>query len=66
MSMEAWEELYAIGKECTRLREELMGLEQQFALLKEVVKEQGCPNWGEKAEGIFGPCDTCAYCRFYR
>jgi hypothetical protein len=65
MNPEIWDEFVALHDEAKKLRARMGILEVETGRLKEVVKEQGCPNWGKKAEGLFGPCDTCAYCRLF-
>lgn len=65
MNTEIWDELVALRDEVRKLRARIGILEVETERLKEVVRERGCPNWREKAEGYFGPCDTCAYCRLF-
>jgi len=65
MGNETWEELYSQRKEIATLVKRVGMLEHQAKELRVVIKEQGCPNWGETDDGGYGPCDDCAYCKLF-
>ena len=58
MSQEIWDEL---GKQ----RQEMLALAKRLLTVEAVLKEQGCPDWGEKDNGVLGPCGECAWCKVF-
>ena len=65
MSEESWKELGVQHEEHLSLREEFRKLRKRLVALEAIAREQGCPNWGEKDEGVSGPCGDCAYCELF-
>ena len=37
-------------------------LKTQIENVRNIAREQGCPNWGKKENGHFGSCGYCDYC----
>ena len=65
MSDEIWDELGKQRQETLELAKRVKTLAEMLAMVESILKEQGCPDWGEKENGILGPCGECAYCRVF-
>ena len=64
MSAETWDEIYRLNQQVDRAWKKIGEIDMELTMLRHVVKEQGCPNWGDN-DGISGPCGKCAYCYMF-
>jgi len=65
MTYATWSEMDRQHQDHLKLAVQVRVLGRNLALLEAILREQRCPNWGEKNEGVLGPCGNCAWCQAF-